>query len=106
MGNRGLICALHRFASSRTVSGVPFGQIILAPPDIDQDVIVQLAGIYRDMGERTTICASPGYHALALSRWLHTYPRAGFTPPVTIVPDVDTVEVPSFNILDLGHGYF
>ena len=55
---------------------------------------------------RTTLYASPTDRALEFSRWLHTYPRAGFTPPVTIAAGIDTIQVPGFNLLDLGHSYY
>jgi len=106
MGNRGLVRALGRLAEGMAGSHVPFGQIILAAPDIDQDLFIRLAAVYPRVAQRTTLYASRTDRAVAISNWLHSYPRAGLTPPVTIVAGVDTVEVPSFNILDLGHGYY
>jgi esterase/lipase superfamily enzyme/GNAT superfamily N-acetyltransferase len=106
MGNRGLIQALTRLVTKFSESGVSFGQIILAAPDIDSDLFSQLAEVFPRVGHRTTLYASPADHAVGMSQWLHAYPRAGLIPPVTIVPGVDTVEVPCFNILDLGHAYF
>ena len=51
--------------------------------------------------------ASPADRAVGVSGWLHGSPRVGLTPPVTVVPGVDTVEVPRFNVFELlGHGYF
>jgi esterase/lipase superfamily enzyme/GNAT superfamily N-acetyltransferase len=107
MGNRGLTRALHRLVGSFSASQVPFGQIILAAPDIDSDLFGKLADVYPRFGQRTTLYASPKDRAVGASHWLHGYPRAGLTPPVTVVPGVDTVQVPSFDALDLiGHGYF
>jgi len=34
------------------------------------------------------------------------YARAGYTPPVTIVPGIDTVEVTAIDLTFLGHGCF
>jgi esterase/lipase superfamily enzyme len=108
MGNRGLLRALQRLAGRFSEqSGVPFGQIILAAPDIDSEVFASLAELFPAFGQRTTLYTSPKDRAVAASRFLHTYPRAGLTPPVTVVPGVDTVEVPQFNVFELfGHGYF
>jgi hypothetical protein len=36
---------------------------------------------------------------------LHDYPRAGYTPPVTVVPGIDTIEVSNIDLTFLGHGY-
>lgn len=107
MGNRGLMRALEDIARDAALRGtVKFGQIILAAPDIDAAVFRQVAAVYPQLSERTTLYASPGDRALEVSKRLHQYPRAGFTPPVTVVPGVDTIEVPQLNLLALGHGYF
>ncbi len=107
MGNRGLLRAMQRMqANAATVSGVKFGQIFLAAPDLDVDLFRSLATVYPQFSERTTIYASPGDKAVALSKWLHGAPRVGFTPPVTVAPGIDTVEVPDFDLDALGHSYF
>ena len=107
MGNRGLLRALQGVAGDAAQhAGVRFGQIILAAPDIDAGVFRQLAAVYPRLAERTTLYASPGDRALEVSKHLHQYPRAGFTPPVLVVPGVDTIEVPQLDLLALGHGYF
>jgi esterase/lipase superfamily enzyme len=88
---------------------VRFGQVFLAAPDIDADVFRDLAQVYLDLAERTTLYASPRDRAVAMAQWLYDAPRAGFTPPVTIVDGIDTIEVPAmreFSLLDLGHSYF
>lgn len=107
MGNRGLLRALQRLLEGLEFqTKKAFGQIILAAPDLDVDVFRSLSNVYTKFGERTTLYASPGDMAVKISRIVHKYSRAGFTPPVTVVPEVDTVVVPKFNLLDLGHGYF
>ncbi|MFL5329187.1 MAG: alpha/beta hydrolase [Gemmataceae bacterium] len=108
MGNRGLLRALQRLGTRLTEArAIPFGQIILAAPDIDAQVFSGLANLYPQFGERTTLYASPADRAVAISQWIHRYPRAGLTPPVTVVPGVDTIEVPHFNVFELlGHGYY
>jgi esterase/lipase superfamily enzyme len=108
MGNRGLLRALQRLAARLSRhAGTPFGQIILAAPDIDTDVFTGLAELYPPSSQRTTLYASRADRVIDLSHRIHGYPRAGLTPPVTVVPGVDTVEVPRFNVFELlGHGYY
>ncbi len=107
MGNRGLLRAMQRISADAALrSKVKFGQVFLAAADIDADLFKSLAFLYPLLSARTTMYASPGDLALKLSKWLHGYPRAGFTPPVTVVPDVDTVEVPKFDVASLGHSYY
>jgi hypothetical protein len=43
--------------------------------------------------------------AVEASSWLHGYPRAGLTPPVLVVPGIDTVNVSNLDLTLLGHGY-
>src|SRR5262249_22486699 len=108
MGNRGLLRALQRIGSQAAAeTPFRFGQIILAAPDIDQALFRNLAGVFPHFGERTTMYVSRKDRAVAASAWLHAYDRVGLAPPVTVVPPIDTVEVPSFNVFDLlGHSYF
>lgn len=104
MGNRGLI----RIASQLHSSGVKFANIILAAPDVDQKFFRKHAVAYPLIANRTTLYASRRDLALkaASCRFLGDGPRAGLTPPITIVPAIDTVEVTQFNLFDFGHGYW
>jgi esterase/lipase superfamily enzyme/ribosomal protein S18 acetylase RimI-like enzyme len=107
MGNRGLLRGLQQIVSqAEQASRVRFGQIFVMAPDIDTELFCQLAEAYRKTSLRTTLYASSDDRAVRTSGFLHNYPRAGFIPPVTIVPGVDTIEVPGFNLLDLGHSYY
>jgi esterase/lipase superfamily enzyme len=107
MGNRGLLRSLHRIIQQAAAGGhVPFGQIFLAAPDVDADVFRQLAGVFTQVTERTTLYVSSRDRALASSGIVHDYPRAGYNPPVTIVPGIDTVEVSNIDLTFLGHGYY
>lgn len=82
-----------------------FGQIILAAPDVDAEAFEELALAYPRLSERTTLYVSKKDMALEASNWVHDFPRAGYMPPVTVVPDIDTVEVTSIDVSMLGHGY-
>ena len=106
MGNRGFARAIARITSSAAASGVRFGQIILAAPDVDVDLFKQLAIAYPKISDRTTMYVSAKDKALAMSSWLQDSDRAGFTPPVTVLDGIDTIEVTNIDVTLLGHGYF
>ena len=107
MGNRGLLRALQRIAANAQTRGkVKFGQIFLAAPDVDRDLFLDLARLYPEHAERTTLYASNGDLPVHLSARLHDAPRAGYFTPYTVAPGVDTVAVPDFDIDLLGHSYF
>jgi esterase/lipase superfamily enzyme len=93
-------------ADAERRSGVKFGQIFLAAPDVDTDLFRQLATAYPSLSQRTTLYVSPADRAVRLSKWIHGAPRAGFTPPVTVVAGIDTVEIPDFDLDVLGHSYY
>ncbi len=107
MGNRGLLRALQRIAANAETRGhVKFGQIFLAAPDLDRDLFLDLADLYVQHSERTTLYASDADLPVHLSAKLHGAPRAGYFEPYTVAPGVDTVAVPDFDLDMLGHGYF
>lgn len=86
----------------RSAPTVPVGQIFLAAPDVDATVFRNLASAFRTVAQRTTLYVSSKDQALASSGALHYYPRAGYIPPVTIVPGIDTIEVSDVDISLLG----
>jgi esterase/lipase superfamily enzyme len=107
MGNRGFLRALQRIAANAETRGkVKFGQIFLAAPDVDRDLFLDLARLYPEHAERTTLYASAADLPVHLSSRLHDAPRAGYYTPYTVAAGVDTVAVPGFNIDLLGHSYF
>ena len=107
MGNRGLLRALQRIAGNAQTRGtVKFGQIFLAAPDVDRDLFLDLARLYPEHSDRTTLYASDSDLAVDLSANLHDAPRAGYFKPYTVVEGVDTIAVPDFDLDWLGHGYF
>jgi esterase/lipase superfamily enzyme len=107
MGNRGLLRALQRIAANARQRGkIKFNQIILAAPDVDRDLFLDLAHLFSTFAKRTTLYASSGDLAVNFSAKLHVAPRAGFFEPYTVAPGVDTVAVPHFDVDLLGHGYF
>ncbi len=107
MGNRGLLRAIQRIAAqAATQTSKPFGQIFLAAPDVDIDLFRDLARLYPQVSERTTLYISSKDRALATSGVVHDHPRAGFYPPVTIVDELDTIEVSNIDLTLLGHSYY
>jgi esterase/lipase superfamily enzyme len=107
MGNRGLLSALQRIAANADLGGqVKFNQIILAAPDVGRDDFVKIAGVYSRLARHTTLYTSNGDLPVYLSTIINKGPRAGYFKPFTVVPGVDTVAVPDFNIDMLGHSYF
>jgi esterase/lipase superfamily enzyme len=106
MGNRGLLRSMQRIVAQASGAGAAlFGQIILAAPDVDSDVFRQLAGDCCRSAQRTTLYISSRDKALASSGIIHRAPRAGYWPPVTVLPGIDTVEVSNIDLTWLGHGY-
>ncbi len=105
MGNRGLLRALQRIAGNAQ-GPVKFGQIFLAAPDVDRDLFLDLARLYPQHAERTTLYASDADRAVHLSSRLHDAPRAGYFMPYTVAPGVDTVAIPAFDVDLLGHSYY
>ncbi|UKO98766.1 alpha/beta hydrolase [Nostoc sp. UHCC 0870] len=107
MGNRGLIRVMQRILTQvQADSNIRFGQIFLAAPDVDPDLFQQLAAAYQKLAERTTLYISSKDKALATSGIIHDHPRAGFSPPITVVDGIDTIEVSNIDLTFLGHGYF
>lgn len=107
MGNRGLLRALQRIAANAETRGkVKFGQIFLAAPDVDRDLFLELARLYPEHSEPTTLYASKDDLPVHRSATLHDAPRAGYFKPYTVTPGVDTVAVPDLDIELLGHSYF
>jgi esterase/lipase superfamily enzyme len=109
MGNIGLLRAMDAIAHDAAArSGVSFGQIVLAAPDVDTRLFRNLAQAYTQLSARTTLYVAENDSALGGSRWLHgNYARAGLAPPVVVVAGVDTINVSRINLdlLGLRHAY-
>lgn len=107
MGNRGLLRAINRIVQDAAAkTSVQFDQIILAAADVDCDTFRQLSAAYQSVAERTTMYVCDKDKAVGLSEWIHDAARAGFAPPILVVPGVDTVSVSNLDLSLLGHGYY
>jgi esterase/lipase superfamily enzyme len=105
MGNRGLLRSIDKIAAEFQGQAKPFGQIILAAPDVNQEFFKDNATAYQKIADRTTLYVSRKDKALFFSRLIHKNYRTGFSPPVTIVPTIDTIDVSDTDLSLLGHGY-
>jgi esterase/lipase superfamily enzyme len=108
MGNRGLLRALHRATTQAALrAGTRFGQIFLSAPDIGVAAFRQLASVYPQVAERTTLYVADQDKALAALEWLtEGGGRVGGAPPVVVLPGIDTVRVRDNSLFRLGHSYF
>jgi esterase/lipase superfamily enzyme len=106
MGNRGLLAAMHRATTQAALrTGVRFGQIFLAAPDVDARSFAQLASIYPLAAEHTTLYVADQDKALLALEWATAEARAGGAPPVLVLPGIDTVRVRGWSLFRLGHSY-
>lgn len=106
MGNQALLRVMERIRVNRPTGLARVANIILAAPDVDIDEFRRLATVYPAVARRTTLYISSKDLALKSSGIVSDYPRAGFLPPVMIVPGIDTIEVSGIDLTILGHGYF
>lgn len=101
MGNR----AATRSIANALATVKNLGQVVMAAADVDQDLFKQLAPEIIGKSVRATLYASDQDAALKISGALHEFPRAGYLPPITVVPGIDTIDVSGTDLSKLGHGY-
>ncbi len=106
MGNRGVLRAVDRIANKAAKrSSKLFDQVILAAADVDVGLFRDLCAAYARVSRRTTLYVSSRDWAVEASQWLHDFPRAGLMPPITVLKDIDTINVTNTDLTLLGHGY-
>ncbi len=105
MGNRALSRALQQIALTNHAP-VQFNEVILAAPDIDRGVFLQLADAMRAVSRRITLYASENDKALRASMKLHAFPRAGEYAALVINPALDPIDASLVDTDFLGHSYF
>jgi len=108
MGNRALTAALESLASELPDEHPMFREVLLTAPDIDADVFrSQIAPAIVKTAQRVTLYASSNDEALAMSKRVHGYPRAGESGPgLVVVPGIDTIDVSSVDTSLIGHSYY
>ena len=108
MGNRALLFALEKILISLRGAKptFTFADIIFAAADVDQQIFINSVSSTSAFSQRRTLYASRVDRALQGSGYLHQMVRAGYLPPVTIVKQTDTIDVPNFDFNILGHGYY
>lgn len=108
MGNRALTGALRALAADPSADTSLFHEVVLAAPDIDAEVFKRdIVPALQKAARRVTLYASSHDQALAASKQLHGYPRAGESgPSIVVVPGLDTVDVSAVDTSFLGHSYY
>jgi len=107
MGNRALTQALAELgAPTNGTLRAHFREVILAAPDVDPDIFKQLAGTFHKTADRVTLYASSHDEALAASKRLHEFPRAGEAGQgLLVMQGIDTIDVSAVDTSFLGHSY-
>jgi esterase/lipase superfamily enzyme len=107
MGSRALTRSLHSIVAKVAAgTAVKFAQIIFAAPDIEAKRFSEIAAAFNSVANNTTMYVSSKDKALWVSEYLSDSDRAGFTPPVTIIPPMDTIECTEVDLTVLGHSYY
>jgi esterase/lipase superfamily enzyme len=105
MGNRILMGVLQSLKNP-ALTDARFGQIFLAAPDVDARYFEKVANLYPTVSRRTTLYVCARDVALLGSGDIHLDRRVGYTPPITVIAGIDTVDATNVNLDRLGHGYF
>jgi esterase/lipase superfamily enzyme len=108
IGNRALTRAVASLLKDRPDLRSRLKEVILAAPDIDAEVFKRdIAPALTAAGRPVTLYASSEDQALAASRRVHGYPRAGESGAgLVIVPGIETVDATRVATDFLGHSYF
>lgn len=108
MGNRALASALRELAFELRDEKLQLNQVVLAAPDIDAEVFRRdVAPAITSTAHGVTLYASSKDRALAASKQVHGYPRAGDSrPSLLLLPGIDTIDVSDVDTSLLGHSYY
>lgn len=98
MGNYVLSNALNTAQTGQDNRLEKFQHIILSAPDVDADTFENtFAQAYKNLSQGTTIYVSAKDRALAVSKLVHKYPRAGEVEekigPYVVVQGLETIDV-------------
>ena len=108
MGNRALTAALRELQLQLRNETELFNQIILAAPDVDAEIFRRdLAPALVRTARHVTLYASSNDQALAASKTVHGYARAGESgADLVVLPGIETVDVSALDTSLLGHSYY
>lgn len=108
MGNRALASAVRELSLEEPLREKRFQQVVLAAPDIDAEVFQRdVAPLLASASEHVTLYASSRDQALAASKLVHGYPRAGDSGAnLLVLPGIETVDVTEVDTGILGHSYY
>jgi esterase/lipase superfamily enzyme len=108
MGNRALTRALASLLQEKPGIRSRLSEVVLTAPDIDADVFRRdIAPLLVSSGQPITLYASSKDLALAASKRVHGYPRAGDSGAgLVVVSGIETIDATSVDTNLLGHSYF
>ncbi len=108
MGNRALTRALKDVLAAQPSVRERLTEVILAAPDMDAEVFKRdIVPALVSAGRPVTLYASSGDQALAASRKLHGYARAGDSGhALVLAPGLETIDASGVDTSLLGHSYF
>ncbi len=108
MGNRALTRAVASLLAEKPSLGQRLKEVILTAPDIDAEVFKRdIAPALTRPGRPITLYASSEDLALAASKKVHGYPRAGDSGQgLVLVPGIETIDATGTDTSLLGHSYF
>jgi esterase/lipase superfamily enzyme len=107
MGNQAVTRALKEMAASAK-SKLKFHQVVLTAPDVDAGQFRQLAREFLGMARRVTMYANAADEALAVSKKLQGFARAGDAKDMVVLEGMDSVDATDVDnaFFGLNHSYF
>ncbi|MEY8832931.1 alpha/beta hydrolase [Phaeobacter italicus] len=105
MGCRCLLGAFEVLANGRKRVLRSVNQVILAAADVDTAIMPRQGLHATKYSTRTTSYVSDKDKALAVSGWLHSFPRVGITPPTYVMSGMDTIVVNDMDLGNFSHAY-
>ena len=108
MGNRALTRAVASLLTDKPIIRSRLKEVILAAPDIDAEVFKRdIVPALTKTDSPVTLYASSEDLALAASKQVHGYPRAGDSGQgLVVVPGIETIDATHVDTGLLGHSYF
>lgn len=105
MGCRCLVGALEIALIRQSITRDKINQVILAAADIDSGAMKHQGKTVAMGCRRITSYISDLDKALKISKWKHSFPRVGITPPTFVLEGIDTVLVNDLDLGSFSHGY-